>query len=1226
MSSNILEGLDGDQKAAVISSRNTVVTAGAGSGKTTVLSSRYLWLIMEKGLNADEILTLTFTNKAANEMYSRIYSMLMEHRDNERVKKNLEDFHLAGISTLDSFCAAAARIAAGRWGISPDFSIDREGVQELAVKEALPFALEHRGNEAVRMLMAENKIREVAEELFAGTVLNCGSVSSPVDFDEYKQKQGAHILSRWKETSRRVQDIIEGIRNELGSLSNPTTKTAENFRQILNKGEPPLPDMEALINALGFFSNDKRDAAAAEKIKKSAAAYFRFLYEIKKIRSIDSRSAGMAAMKEYHDELKNSLYDEFELSAAYILQADISAEIFSLLDDFQKRFNNKKRISGMLSFNDVSHLAADSLLRYRDIRRIYQEKIKAIMVDEFQDNNSLQKNLIYLIAERPNENEGAPEDKAAMPGVKDLYDDKMFFVGDEKQSIYRFRGADVSVFRSLGDELSPADGASAGAKLVLSHNYRSLPALVDAFNWIFGGLAPNDGEGGDPEAGVFPRADKDTKDYEASYTRLYAREEKDGAKLNEPALCFCFLDKDEMPRGDPYKLSAFDLEAAFIAGKIRSMVEGKEKIQTRKGSRPCGYQDFAVLQRGATHQGELERQFRNFGIPYSADDPAGLFNDAPINDLYSFLRLMVYPGDRESYAAVLRSPITGLSDRSLAFCLVGRQEAPFEDLPPGALPAEEMERYRESGDLYRSMLEACQTLGAAEILTRLWYGVGYRYETVWSASSRIYGELFDFFFELARKSDERGKTLADFLDYFDGLIRNEEKIKDLAVPVEKKAGVRIMTIHKSKGLEFPVVFLWGAGSKGSGRTGKKMAHYSDEWGCAVNLPRAEELPGGGKGNYFYNLQQQEEYHKETAELRRLLYVAMTRAESRLFVSASLPIRNKEDEPCDTLAKRLAQLRAKPQSGKSLPSFLDLLLPSLTSGPAGKSTRASEGVLQQRRPGVGPNEAHRQPPDDSGPAALFTLEPIPVLSRDELQAMYRRRKKKDLPMAEAAAEASFFYNNAPVIGQGAPFPASIPASKLHLKNTEFANEGGPLDDDIAAILEKAGLDAADFGSIVHAFLEDRLNKRHPLIPPRIFAQMKEEGHASVQEEALKMADCFLASSLGQKSAAAPCRESEFPLVTAVNAGDKTVPVTGQIDLLFEENDAVWVVDFKTDRLENPRRHYGQLAVYSRAVSDIFSKPVRAWIYYLRSGNAVEVSADIENVSIEELVSAACAETD
>jgi ATP-dependent helicase/nuclease subunit A len=818
---------------------------------------------------------------------------------------------------------------------------------------------------------------------------------------------------------------------------------------------------------------------------------------------------------------------------------------------------------------------------------VYQEKIKAIMIDEFQDNNSLQKNLIFLIASKPGETGDAAEKE--LPGIKDLHEDRMFFVGDEKQSIYRFRGADVSVFRKLRRELSPV---SSGETLVLSHNYRSVPGLVDAFNWIFGGLLPGRplpaGEGVFPPENAAPPAGGPSAGgesaYEASYARSLAREEEAGGA--EPALRFCFLDKDETDQGDPFRLSSFDLEAAFIAEKIRAMVESGEEIRTRDGNRPCGYQDFAVLERSASHQGELERQFRNFGVPYSADDPAGLFNDAPINDLYYFLRLMVYPDDREAYAAVLRSPLTGLSDRALALCLLSDQRLPFEELPPGSLPEEEMKRYRESGGFYRSMVEEGRTLGASEILSRLWYETGYRYETLWSSSAQIYAELFDFFFELARKSDGRGKTLADFLDYFDEVIKSGEKIRDLSVPVENKAGVRIMTIHKSKGLEFPVVFLWGAGGKNTNNAGRAIVYYSDEWGCAVNLPRAEELPGDSNmkkpgGNYFYNLQHQEELRMETAELRRLLYVAMTRAESRLFVTAALPPRlkgDRENGPLGSMEERLLELREKPRTGKSLPSFLELLLPPLTS--------------------------------PEKPRALFTLESIPVLSREELALKRRGGAERPLTMAEAAQRAFPLYSGAPLIGRGKLFPASVPASSLRFNagpGDEAETESR--DDSIGPLLEKAGLGAGDFGTIVHAFLEARLNGRPPAIPPHVLARLREGGLDAIRREALAMTDRFLASDLGRKSAARDARrESEFPFVTAVRAGDRTVAVTGQIDLLFEEDEVLHVVDFKTDRIETPQDHYGQLAVYKRAVEDIFGKPVHAWLYYLRSGHAVELQLD------------------
>jgi ATP-dependent helicase/nuclease subunit A len=503
-----------------------------------------------------------------------------------------------------------------------------------------------------------------------------------------------------------------------------------------------------------------------------------------------------------------------------------------------------------------------------------------------------------------------------------------------------------------------------------------------------------------------------------------------------------------------------------------------------------------------------------------------------------------------------------------------------------------MKRYREAGARYYSMIEEARTLGTAEILSRLWYETGYRYETLWSSSSQIYAELFDFFFELARKSDERGKTLADFLDYFDEVIKSDERIKDLSVPVERTAGVRIMTIHKSKGLEFPVVFLWAAGAKSGGRAGRKIAYYSDEWGCAVNLPRAGELPGDVRGNYFYTLRQQEELMMETAELRRLLYVAMTRAESRLFVTAALPPRTKDEGPSETIEERLMELKEKQKTGKSLPSFLELLLPPLTN------------------PGK--------------PDLLFTLESIPVISREALALKHRTGGETPLTMAKSAQKALPLYSGALVIGRGKFFPASIQAGSLRFNAADASEEeedkeAGNRDDDIARALEKAGLSAADFGTLVHAFLEDRLNGRIPVIPPRILAGIREHGIEAVRKEALTMADRFLASDLGQKSAASARRESEFPFVTAVEAGGRTVAITGTIDLLFEEGDVIHVVDFKTDKIENPEAHYGQLAVYKRTAEDIFGKPVQARLYYLRTGRAPELHLD--DVSIEELVLAA-----
>jgi ATP-dependent helicase/nuclease subunit A len=1169
----LLEGLDRDQAAAVRTAGNTVVSAGAGSGKTRVLASRFAWLVMERNIKAENILTLTFTNKAANEMYDRIYRQLLEHQDNGRARDAVNDFYKAAISTMDSFCSSVARMAAKYYGISPDFTIDNEGVRELAVGESLPFVLEYRQENALRMLMTDKKIRTVAEELFADTMVEYSSISNPLDFEYYKKIQGSAILDKWDECLARVTELIWGILGELDQMGPPSGTSYKELMGYRGKRCPPAPDMRTLMQALGYWG--PADPAPVESIRREAAVFFGFLNALCGIRSISEKSTSLAFVKEMHDELKGGLLEELELIAAFILQADIIAGVFSLLEIFQKQFNQKKREAGLLSFRDVACLAVDALKKYEVIRAVYKDSIAAVMIDEFQDNNSLQRDLVFLIAEKPDCH------NKEVPPAADLCPDKLFFVGDEKQSIYRFRGADVSVFRRLAADLR--DGSTGGV-ISLSHNYRSVPALIDTFNWIFGGLPPDPGSPAVPGAGVFRPADEAVP-YEAAYSRVYPRERRTGMG-EEPAAFFCFLDRDELPEDDPFALSAFETEAAFIALKIRELVQNGAEIEAGDGTRQAlEYRHIAVLQRSLTRQAELERQFRSFGIPYSADDPAGLFNDAPVNDLYAFLRLMVYPDDRGAYAAVLRSPFTGLNDSVLAFCMLNYRGIPFEEIPGVEFSETERKLYQEAGDLYRSLVAASRNLGVTEILNYLWYDTGYRYETIWNSQAQIYGELFDFFFELARQSDGRGRTLADFLDYFDDIIRNDERIKDLNIPIERMPGVRLMSVHKSKGLEFPVVFLYGTGNTATGNRNDKEIFRDEQWGITLNLPQAEEL-SGSRGNYFYNLQKEADLAMQAAELRRLLYVAMTRAEHRLYVTGILPKRTRSEEDAESLEERLAQLYGKEKSGKSLPTFLELLLPPLIT----------------------------ERPFDT---ELFRVEKIPALTGDELRALVHSSAARGRSIKEAASVSAPYYA-IPAIETPPAFPVSIPASSLRLPQVEETEVPDNSGDNLNILIKKAGIEASHFGTLVHAFLEAHFGGNKPFIPPNILAMLDEKYYNEILEETRKTADRFINSELGARTGKALLIEPEFPIITVVQTGGHTLRITGQIDLLFEAEETVYIVDFKTDIIENPRRHLGQLAVYRRAISDIYpDKAVEAWLFYLRSGTGFPLTGLLDEVSVEAL---------
>ncbi|MDR2021483.1 MAG: UvrD-helicase domain-containing protein, partial [Treponema sp.] len=480
-----LAGLDPRQRKAAAAEFNAVVAAGAGSGKTRVLASRYAWLIMEKGYKVDQILALTFTNKAVTEMYSRIYELLVS-QDNERARTAVADFYKARISTLDSFCAAVARTAARNYGIRPDFKCDDAAVRDLAMEASLPFVLNHRDNPSLQVLLADRKIRTVAEELFAETALRYSPVSRPLDFGRFIQIQGEEIRRQWKAKTQKAADLIGSIRPAWAGL--PRAKFYESLGALLGDPLPPAPGIDELLQDGG--GTDSGETGPGSVLRKQAARYFEYLFAIKSLSHSSARSGQYGEVKAYLNELRD-FYGDLETIANTALHWGIIRSVFPLMDEFQTLCNRLKREAGILSFNDIAHLAVDALIEYPDIRKVYKDQFRAVMIDEFQDNNRLQRDLIFLLAEKPG------RDKPELPGPQDLSPDKMFFVGDEKQSIYRFRGADVSVFRELAESFRNAAGfkesaageaLSGDGALNLIYNYRSRPGIIAAFNRIFGGV------------------------------------------------------------------------------------------------------------------------------------------------------------------------------------------------------------------------------------------------------------------------------------------------------------------------------------------------------------------------------------------------------------------------------------------------------------------------------------------------------------------------------------------------------------------------------------------------------------------------------------------------------------------------------------------------------------------------------------------------------------------
>lgn len=1148
---SLMEELDATQRAAATVRGNAVIAAGAGSGKTRVLAARYAHLVVERGFPPSSILALTFTRKAAAEMYSRIHATLRD-TDHPAAREAVANFSFARIDTIDSFCNSVARAACRSYGIAPEFSIDDERAESLADELALSFLLERRASPVIGQLMKRYALAELPSRFFAQTMVRHSPITHPLDL--------AATFARQKDaTARGIESALDSAYASFAALSG------------LGRGTKTLDDIADLLSSVP----DRPDPSD----RASFVAFLSFSSRLAKVRLPGNATKEALKMaKELCQEYREKAHAPLLALANFSLNEDIIRDAFSLLAEFQSLFAQKKREAGLLTFTDVSRMALDALTDDPSLRASYKATFKSIMIDEFQDDNDLQRDLLFLLAER------ADRTEKTVPRADELSEDKLFFVGDEKQSIYRFRGADVSVFRSLARELG-----SAGAK-PLATNYRSERALIVSFNEIF------------PTVFLDARREgRDVPPYEASFEPIAARPEtkpehgdsrgdnrddergvqRGAADEQASPIEILLIDAIKVAEASPEALSPDETEAAAVADRIAGLIESGFTIRDGDSTRPIAADDIAILFRTGRSQQLFESQLRERGVPCQSETIKSLFSDAPVNDIYSLLRLAVFPADDTAYAILLRSPFVGIGDEGFAIAMLARlsddgqpKPEPFEADAASAMSEIDRAAFSRGGELWASIRDSVDRVSAHELVTRAWYAEGYRYLIETRRDLAPYRELFDYFFELARRSDERGETLATFLDGIAELRESEERINNIDIPVDRSGGVRLMTVHKSKGLEFPVVFLVDASNNGRGERNGEPVYLSREWGLSVNAGSPDGAENASV-NWCYDEGRNEEISMALAELRRLLYVAMTRAERRLYVSAVVKIKRKEDdadfEPTARgLLEYLSEKRDKRKGAKDL-SFLDLLLPALLAENAKNLTiTAIDPILRSVRM----REMRLRHPIES--------------NADKGSAPVRKNPFEGLPLADYPS------------GPRRRYAASSLAEELFgtesdLSRAESTQKKEKQDDPLHRLMLEANISAADFGTLVHACIEARFEGRElPFIPEVI------------KEAVTAMAGRFIESRLGTLALAADWRATEYGFLTEYQHDGQTLIVSGQADLVFESEGAVYVVDYKSDREEDPERHAVQLAVYRKAMGDLRKKPVQTWLFYLRSGVATLVS--------------------
>lgn len=767
---------------------NTVVSAGAGAGKTAVLAWRFLRLVMKRGVKPEEILTLTFTKKAASEMRERIYGLLIKAKDS-LPEDTLKSFGKASIATLDSFCAQIVRSGSVSYGLPRDSANlsdnDFQSMVEMLSEKFLQAPENVQESRAISALFMPSA---VMSSFFMPVA---ASISITGNYEAEKVREA--FLNEIRKIYKKEREELEPMFRNLGEL-NLSEKFMAQYENMFECYEK-----ECFTDSDYFRLTGVRDPEIKEIVEE--------------MKPIIGKGTGFVSLQ----NLANGTVDVPVLQKA--------------VEKFANMLNMEKRSQGALTFRDVSDLAVVILRDNLYLRNVYKNRFKFIMIDEFQDNNILQKELLFLLSEKKSLNGTS----GRVPTVDELEGEKLFFVGDEKQSIYKFRGADVSVFRKLHEEI-----CKNGKALTLSINYRSNEKLIRHFNNVFKHVLYDD-----------------EKDFSARFSEMASGRGKD---KTESKIIFAFY-KNEKPAEDEQNSDEdFDgavLEAEAIGNYCRRILTTDEFLVDGKRPEP---NDIAILFRTTSNQMNIEKALKKRNIDYQTAEARDLMLDAVSNDFYCFINCLLYPEDRRSFVGLLKSPFCGLCEESMQNLL----------LKNGQVLEVDKTRYSAFLSFFEEVKEKAFSLTISQLLEILYIDGGYKAYLNSNEERRIYTEHYEYLYSYAVQYEHGGLGISDFARFLRNSLGSSGKLPDVSVLHREKNGVQIMTVHKSKGLEFKVVIFANIGSGNKNNNNRTVFEYK-------GLLLASE------DKNIQKFLEQDRNEREQAERKRVMYVAMTRAREHLIL-------------------------------------------------------------------------------------------------------------------------------------------------------------------------------------------------------------------------------------------------------------------------------------------------------------------------------------------------------
>ncbi len=1234
---------------------NLLVSAAAGSGKTAVLVERIMKMITDptNPIDIDRILIVTFTKNAAGELKTRIAKAiekrLEDNPDDANLIRQSRNLNFAVISTIDSFCQMTVKRYFHRIDIDPSFRILDKSEQDMVEEDALNEILEEAyGSDDETEREAMVYLADRYGDRIQNSQYSDNSIGKMIT-DIYKYAVSEPFPHQWLDRMIRILEPDE-TENDL-FLEEQQMLITESCRSALNCADY-MTRKTAEQGFVKLSATAARDAEMLEDILRRSDSYRTLVspnpIEFPRLTADKAANEDEKSRIEYWKSYRNR-YKGYLGKDALSDMSDTAREerneclpvlksLILLVRRFMDRVSQKERELNAYDFSHVAHFALN-ILRNEDnsvteaavqMSRNFDE----IMIDEYQDSNYIQESVLTAIAKEQN---GKPN---------------LFMVGDVKQSIYKFRKACPEMFLDKYGAFS--ENPALGTKIDLQRNYRSRKQVLDSVNEIFRCVMKKTVGGVEYDSAA-----------ELYYSDLYLPEESEPDSNREPECEMpecgfdsyvgeCLLPNSETGNEDD--------EIRIIIQRIRELtnpVTGlvinrkREAKDSKDVPRIARYGDIAILTRkNKAFASKLLMELRNAGIPVVSGSMKEYFHSVEVNTVISMLRILDNPFQEIELATVLMCPVIGFTPDDMAklaiLCRKKREQrrlpytfsvlsqvADDRDGAPGLVDDGLAEKCGQFMTIYRSLKKHMTYLTIYELIQEFFRSTGYYEYYCAMEDCSVRKKNLRLLLKKAKAfQTSSDMNLQGFISYIDMIVKNEEEIED-ELGEEDDNAVKMMTVHKSKGLEFPIVFLADAGSTNQKQGAKYDLTVHEKMGIGLILAD----PKLHKKNYTFlrrmidNRVTTESYGEDL----RVLYVAMTRAREKLIVTAHTG--HKTLLPAIGRRPETAEYGMTYSSLMKCDSFLSLIL-AATLGTL--DCNESEELTERLMQALGTTDTETQIGSwkfrfynadgiarENG--AAKTVIPACRLNDSEYEGFrreleryhrfeYGSANKKAVPVKVSVSDLK---KQAYLEKEAAEEQAEESASVGTLYHSENETTEIP----VPAFAKKAEIrkqTGAEFGTLCHRVLqlhdysleetEEECRKEWERMAAR--KQIDESDIPLLKTDKLL---AFFRSPIGQRMKRAARngtlnRERAFVMsISAKNLGEEysdrdSVLVQGIIDAWLEEEDGIVLLDYKTDAVpvqtgeaELLKRYERQLQLYAFAIENGTGKIVKEVLIYSFSLN-------------------------